>query len=289
VRIHLVSDLHDDIDGNAIAALPEVEADVTVVAGDAMAPGHLAIRRVRELFPDRDRPLIYVPGNHDFYSFHEKHRPELKTTIEAQRRDLMPRAAEEAGVLLGDDATFEIGGVIFICATLWSDMRCSPDYMQRADVMREAAKRMNDYKVIKTGEGRSKDRLTPADTIAMHKESVAYIEARLEAHVGRDVVVVTHHAPSPRSLRRYVSGSFGDLDWCYASDLEHLMTGDAAPALWLHGHIHEKRDYVVGDTRVVANPRGYPPALGSRVRENPHFDPGLVIDLEPRYMPKMGI
>ena len=71
-----------------------------------------------------------------------------------------------------------------------------------------------------------------------------------------------------------------DLDWCYASDLEHLMTGDGAPALWLHGHIHCNRDYFVGDTRVVSNPRGYP-NLGGR-RENPGFDPTLIVELEPK-------
>jgi hypothetical protein len=27
--------------------------------------------------------------------------------------------------------------------------------------------------------------------------------------------------------------------------------------LWTHGHTHEKFDYMIGGTRVVANPRGY--------------------------------
>ncbi|WP_210255058.1 hypothetical protein [Bradyrhizobium symbiodeficiens] len=47
------------------------------------------------------------------------------------------------------------------------------------------------------------------------------------------------------------------------------MQGDGAPALWLHGHVHANRDYQVGATRVVANPRGYP--LRPGVCENPDF------------------
>ena len=27
--------------------------------------------------------------------------------------------------------------------------------------------------------------------------------------------------------------------------------------LWMHGHTHEDFDYVLGETRVVCNPRGY--------------------------------
>ena len=277
LRIRVLSDLHDDIERNALESLPHVDADVTVVAGDAMAPGHLAIRRVRELLPLAER-LIYVPGNHDYYSFANRKQPELKTTWELQRNDLMPRAAEENGVILLDDSKVEIEGVTFIGATLWSDMRCRPTYVSHADAMRSAM-RMNDYRVIKREPGRGKDRLKPATTIELHKASVEYISSCLNESGGSATVVVTHHAPSPRSLDRWDPKhpqSFNDLDWCYGSDLEHLMHGDAAPALWLHGHIHAGRDYQVGDTRVLTNPRGYP-------RENPEFDPSFVVEFEPRY------
>jgi hypothetical protein len=27
--------------------------------------------------------------------------------------------------------------------------------------------------------------------------------------------------------------------------------------LWTHGHTHHSFDYVIGETRIVANPRGY--------------------------------
>ncbi|MGD5643834.1 hypothetical protein QUT23_22580, partial [Xanthomonas citri pv. citri] len=64
-----------------------------------------------------------------------------------------------------------------------------------------------------------------------------------------------------------------------------LMTGETAAELWLHGHVHANRDYVAGDTRVVANPRGYPDPRGPGGRENPAFDPCLVVDVEPRPAP----
>jgi hypothetical protein len=277
ILINPLADLHTDIERNGLDSMPAVDADVTVISGDAAAPGTLALRKIRELYPDRGRPLIYVRGNHDYYSFYDKHHPELRTTWEEQNAR-MPGVAADLGIILLDDSTVEIGDVLFIGATLWTDFAVRPPYMQHSDAARTATKGMNDYRAIKTGKGRSRDMLLPAQTIAAHRVSVAFIERTLaDRPAGQAAVVVTHHAPSPRSLLRFPALS--DLDWCYASDLEHLMTGDAAPQLWLHGHIHRNRDYTVGDCRVVANPRGYPDFAA---RENPDFDPTMVVEVEPR-------
>ena len=286
MRIRLLSDLHTDIEGNAIKALPAVDADVTIVAGDAMAPGNLAICRVRALLPDA-RHLIYVPGNHDYYSIFDRKRPELKTYYEKQRKELMPRAAEEASITLLDDTSCEIDNVIFLGSTLWTDLStCRPPYMSYRDAARNAG-RHNDYRLIKRYPGGGRDRLTTDHTVAFHKIAVGYIDTMLRENEGRDVVVVTHMAPSPQSLTGWNPESplrFRELDWLYASDLRYMMEGGSAPRLWLHGHIHQNQDYWHGNTRVVANPRGYP-NLGSR--ENPAFDGELVIELEPRYQSKV--
>jgi Icc-related predicted phosphoesterase len=289
VRINLVSDLHLDIRGNGDFTPPPVDCDVIVVAGDAMAPGTLALKKVRDLYRDLSIPLLYVPGNHDFYSTHDPRRPELKTTWPRQRAQ-MQEIATDLSITLLDDAVAEIDGVDgnrvrFVGATLWSDFSARPGYMSFDAAVREAssARGMNDYRTIKVDPGRSKDVLRPRDTVNAHKASRAFLERMLTTPFDGDTVVITHHAPSYRSL---LSGGlqFNDLDWCYASNLESLMTGENAPALWLHGHIHGNRDYVVGGTRIVANPRGYPLRVG---RENPDFDPALVIELEPR--PTLGM
>ena len=80
-------------------------------------------------------------------------------------------------------------------------------------------------------------------------------------------IVVTHHAPSPRSL------SIPDdrLNHCYASD---LGTEIAAwrPALWVHGHVHSISDYRIGSTRIMANPLG-------RIDESSGFEPHRIVTL----------
>ena len=46
------------------------------------------------------------------------------------------------------------------------------------------------------------------------------------------------------------------MNGAYYSNMTELMF-DKKPALWVHGHVHASFDYMMGDTRVVCNPRGY--------------------------------
>ena len=79
-----------------------------------------------------------------------------------------------------------------------------------------------------------------------------------------------HLLPHPRSL---LEGAWRQhADAAYASDLTEVLEGSTAPDLWVHGHIHVFRDYVVGRTRIVANARGYR-------KQNPAFDPTFTITL----------
>ncbi|MFZ1641033.1 MAG: hypothetical protein WAV07_06250 [Candidatus Contendobacter sp.] len=57
----------------------------------------------------------------------------------------------------------------------------------------------------------------------------------------------------------------------FVSNLEDLL----GPArLWIHGHTHDTFDYLVADTQVLCNPRGYAP-----FELNPAFNPALVIEV----------
>jgi hypothetical protein len=43
----------------------------------------------------------------------------------------------------------------------------------------------------------------------------------------------------------------------YSSDLSEFMLDRPQIKVWTHGHTHHNFDYMIGSTRVVANPRGY--------------------------------
>jgi len=282
MKIHLISDLHVDIHHNAWTPPNDFERDVVLCVGDVMAPASFAVRWLRENFPE-DR-IVYVMGNHEYYSDGRPKAPEgAKTTFELEK--IRAREAAAAfGVNLLDDDTVVIEGVRFVGSTLWTDFSQRPEGMRLADASREATSRsgMNDYRLIKTGRGRSKDMLEPRQTIDANKAAVAFIEATLAEPFDGPTVVATHHVPVPND------GTPKGLDWCYFNDLSHLFNDANSPDLWCHGHVHRSVDRVFGRTRLMANPRGYPLLdIKNAPRENPGFDERLVVSLRREYKNSM--
>jgi Icc-related predicted phosphoesterase len=95
------------------------------------------------------------------------------------------------------------------------------------------------------------------------------IEDQLFGLKGRKGVVVTHHAPSPESIPAAFNGDA--FNPAFASDMRRFIAETGA-RLWVHGHLHSPADYMVGATRVLANPRGYP------TESRQGFDSGLVVE-----------
>jgi Icc-related predicted phosphoesterase len=86
-------------------------------------------------------------------------------------------------------------------------------------------------------------------------------------------VVITHHAPSIKSV---ATGKEADLiSAAYVSKMDDFIT-EHGPALWVHGHIHENRDYMIGNTRILNNAFGYPCPDGA---EPVGFRGELVVEL----------
>ena len=251
MKIRVLSDLHlEFFDWTP----PPVEADVVVLAGDIHA-GVLGIAWARRQFPAA--PVIYVPGNHEFYS------ARLQDVLVALRKE-----ARRLGVHLLDGDEFLVDGVRFLGATLWTDFALygsTPAALDRA--MTDAQFGMTDYRVIKYGD---KELLRPEHAREIHLEQVQWLETKLTEVFDGPTVVITHHLPHWQSIHPRFDGD--RLNPGFASNLARLVR--APVALWIHGHTHESIDYVVNGTRVVCNPRGYLP-----MEPNPAFDPRLVVEV----------
>jgi Icc-related predicted phosphoesterase len=111
----------------------------------------------------------------------------------------------------------------------------------------------------------------PRDARFFHQQSRPWLEAQVARNRGRPTVIVTHHAPSPQSLKPQQRNR--PINPAYASNLEGFVAASGV-ALWIHGHIHHCSDYRIGQTRVLANTRGYHP--DQPVLE---FNPGLVVEI----------
>jgi len=153
----------------------------------------------------------------------------------------------EATVL--DNAAVDIQGVRFLGATLWSSFQLHGDSMIAIGRSMVAARQaIPDFSAIQDAEGGC---LSPAQTVIMHNTSVTWLRAALAQPYAGRTVVISHHAPSPISLAEMYVRHPAAPAW--ASDLEYLMP---SVDLWIHGHLHNRADYRVGDCRVICNPRG---------------------------------
>ncbi|HEU4557970.1 MAG TPA: metallophosphoesterase [Longimicrobium sp.] len=246
MKLHVVSDLHA---GFAAFDPPDTGADVLVLAGDVDV-GVRGMKLAREWA--RGRPVIYVAGNHEFYG----------ESIPRHITKLADAAAGTEVRFLENEATV-IGGVRFLGCTLWSDFDLFGD---RTVAVAAARTVMNDFRKIRVDPAYR--RFNPHDAMGLHGRSLRWLLARLDEPWSGPTVIVTHHAPSLRSVRPKRRSD--PAAPAYASNLDALLDGRAA--LWIHGHTHLCCDYTVGGTRVIANQRGYP-------QEKTGFDPAFTVDV----------
>jgi Icc-related predicted phosphoesterase len=253
MKLNVLSDLHLSRGG---LPLPRNGADLVILAGDIARPPE-AIAWAKSLA----RPVLYVPGNHEFYG------DSLAGTVRQ-----LKALAEGSQVRILHDEEVHIGGVRFLGSTLWTDFLLDGDGEGREAAVQAALLTMRDFSRIFLDDER-KTLFTPLDAAALFQRHAAWLAHTLDqAHAG-PTVVITHHAPSPRSIEERFRGS--PMNACFCSQAEHLLRGSRA-ALWIHGHMHHSVDYVFGGTRVLSNPRGY---SKDGVNENPQFDPEFVVEV----------
>lgn len=131
--------------------------------------------------------------------------------------------------------TIEVEGIKIAGATLWTYIRPDRWYDFRDYMM--------DYRQIK---GMNYDRYMNA-----HKTHYDYL-----LNSNADIWVV-HHLPSFQSVHEDYRGSDGN-DFFATEMSDWILDMKKPPKLIVHGHTHRRMDYMIGNTRVICHPRGYP-------------------------------
>jgi hypothetical protein len=99
-------------------------------------------------------------------------------------------------------------------------------------------------------------KFSPEDSVEEHRKMLDFIKSVVAEKHDQKFVVVGHHTPSFQSMADKYRGD--DLmNGGYHSDLSEFILDRPQIKLWTHGHTHELFDYMIGETRVVCNPRGY--------------------------------
>lgn len=278
MKFHLMSDLHLEF-----ADLKLPGGEVLLLSGDITCANYLRADRTdknaRKLndrckaffFEEcaKYKSVYYVMGNHEHYTgVWEDTQSELKKFLEGSNVVLL----EKEWTNLGND-TFLWG------ATLWTDLN------KNNSIAVHAAKYgMNDYRWISkyrppTGAygkltGKTLGTLDPQETMLDHTYALAGLNTFLEqtGQPDKKVIVMTHMAPCHKSSKAEKYGSNNPLNYAYYSELSELVLNNPQIKVWVHGHTHDTHDYMIGDTRVLCNPRGYANEQRPLMPENLEFD-----------------
>ena len=293
MKVAVCSDLHLEFED--INLKNEEGAEVLVLSGDILVAADLDIydRRQEEMGFARARSqrfqdffsrvcfqfphVVYVAGNHEHY------HGDFKYTLS----DLKMKLGRHPNLHILDKEVFQLGDYKFVGSTLWTDMNKEDPL-----TLYHIKQMMNDFRCVKNSNREvsyktyqpinkpvgvtdedflalpHEKRFTtvfktkpavfcPEDAVEEHKKSLEYIKFIVsEAKPHEKVVVVGHHTPSLRSCaEKYNNDPM--MNGGYHNSLDEYIMDHPQIALWTHGHTHENMDYMIGDTRVFCNPRGY--------------------------------
>lgn len=257
MKIAFCSDLH--LEFGPVEIENTENADVLIIAGDII-PAHyikslnkvisgdfhgvnksaidfrIFLNDINSKFKD----IIIILGNHEFY--HGK----WYETIDIMREEY----SKYSNVHFLEDDSIVINDIIFTGSTIWTNMNnIDPVTLQYIPNM------MNDFRLIKN-EMKGYKALKPMETVIRHKNSMCYIREIVEFNNMNQHVIITHHAPHSLSINKEYSDDFC-MNGAYQSDLSDFILDNYDIKYWFHGHMHSQNDYMIGNTRILSNPRGY--------------------------------
>lgn len=258
MKIAIASDIHLEFSGRDFE-LPE--ADVLLLAGDICVLSHLEKsfmytpegERTRQFFIDvskKYKNIIYIGGNHELYG----------GIIGFPSTDIVRKFLEELCITNIEyiiSGSRVIGDVLFIAATMWTDFNKG-----NPSIMNVAQYGMNDYRRIMIADksiGSGVRYITAADILDVNSIHTKNIQKTLKYNEDKGiidkVVVMTHHAPNVKSAG---ANKPSELDYAYCcSNLDDLIMDNPQIKYWIHGHVHTRHEYKIGETTVISNCRGY--------------------------------
>jgi DNA repair exonuclease SbcCD nuclease subunit len=236
MRLAILSDIHLEHIFNVDAAVdyinairPVEMADILILAGDIWSLNSSNKYRYLDAFRPWAVEILFVNGNHEYYN----------TNPFTQGKDALTKLEKEGVRVLHPEyhRSFTYSDwkktVKFVGTTAWY-----PDN----STVRKQLQNWSDQAYIKSF-------LTWWPSHQLEERKMLWEE------VEENCVVVTHMLPSFQCVSPNWAGDPTNV--LYVSDVEDLLI-EKKPQLWISGHSHEPSDMIIGETRCVRNPIGYP-------------------------------
>jgi len=270
--LKIVSDIH--LESEPLYRVPDATDDeILIIAGD-LAPLEYVldpdakdddiIKTTKEHIIDflhdvskNYTKVLYVPGNHEYY------HGNINTIDERFKKFIHDRGLGNIHYLNED--YIKINGYKFIGTTLWTNVDNPVDQVM-------TYRSLADYSAIYLDDDYEQT-ITPLITSSIHEKQLRFIKNNID---GENTIVITHHSPSYKSVVEKYRGD--SLNPFFHTEL-HDVIMQTKPKMWIHGHIHDKKDYMIGRTRIYCNPKGYYNPYAYSEPENPYYTDELCIKI----------
>jgi Icc-related predicted phosphoesterase len=246
MKIQYFSDIHMEFNSK----FPNIrdDVDILIIAGDLHNSKGI-IKTLKEIDKTIKIPVIFVPGNHEYYG-------NQKANVDYQFSELTKNLNN---VFILNNKVIYLQGITFIGGTAFWDG-------SGGRLSKQVIYTMNDFSTIY-------DCISNNYGLSWGFESRKFFERSMfEAWLSKTpTICVSHNAPTLDSIQPEFRSS--ELNVCFANDWRHLIT-QFQPNIWIHGHMHQSIDYMIGETRILCNPYGYETG-----EINKTFNPNEVIEI----------
>lgn len=201
-----------------------------------------------KVLSERFKQVLVVLGNHDYWPFGDF----LTIQHGGDKCNALLQDMGLHNVKVLDCLTHEDGDVLYIGATLWTDIGKGHPWL-----MHQMGTSLSyDGKIAYWADYKgSWKRWTSELWVREHDRHKKYIELVAKQNPDKKIVVITHHAPLTNITSPHFVGNF--MNAYYVSDLSDLILDNENIVLWCFGHTHHPIDVQVGNCRVLNNPVGY--------------------------------
>lgn len=222
-------------------------SDYLLIAGDLCEDvvGNDIVKKFLTKASKLYKKVVVVLGNHDYWHLNDEERDETKEfeTIPKEFAKFIKTFDKGNKIVVLDNSFVKLDDVWIYGTTLWSDI--PPQhflYIQKC---------MNDYRCIYREDGNF---ITYFDTCKANFVAFNGISDFVSSHRNDKVVILTHHSPTFKSRNpRYDQ----IIDYAYMNNYDNYIRENPNILAWVSGHIHDKRDYMIGGTKILSNPLGY--------------------------------
>lgn len=266
MKVDYLSDLHIDFlikssktisEGRVRAVFDSIlrkkDSDYLIIAGDTseyMGMTFRVFQMIKKIYGYKK--IYFVFGNHDMW-LNNPHQGEKYFWDSYNKMNYMKHLLkEDEDLILLDGGTYEIGYYTIGGAMGMSDLRYEQEYQKYSgmystyvDIWDYWKETMNDSKLF-----------YPRKPNLNHFVDIEH-QKIIKTLSDYPDIMVTHYCPiisdtvTSEQYKGERSNTF------YMMDFEDYIY-EYKPKFWVHGHLHSNLDMVVGDTRLLRNPIGYP-------------------------------